>query len=224
MSKIGNDYVCKICKYKKDCRRKLFMHIKKKHSKAIQFEKKLDNSTKDITENLNATINISENISKNMPNQENSNEAIDFVKTIEFSKDTKSNMTEAKRDSFKVQLNKSGLNSLKNELENIKSKSEGFESSEYIGSWAEWISALPENFRTIPKEVKFLTQPLAPEPQEIPENHKFQETQEFHEFPELKKIQETQEFEDAQWNDALGQEIGTFYPIENFATVSFSSF
>ena len=58
----------------------------------------------------------------------------------------------------------------------------------------------------------------------------FQEIQEFHEFPEPQKIhkfkesQEIQEFEDAQWSDALGQEIGTFYPVENFATVSFSSF
>jgi hypothetical protein len=117
---------------------------------------------------------------------------------------------------------------LKNELKkNTKSKSEGFESNKYISSWAEWISALPPNFRIIPKEIKFLTQPLEQKSQVIPG---FQEIQEFHEFPEPQKIhkfkesQEIQEFEDAQWSDALGQEIGTFYPVENFATVSFSSF
>ena len=219
MSKIGNDYVCKICKYKKDDRKKLFFHIKKKHSKNIQVDKKLDNSSKDKYENLNATINISENISNNMPHQENSNEAIDFVKTIKISKDTKSNMEKAKKDSLTVQLNKNGLNSLKNELKkNIKSKSKGFESSKYIGSWAEWISELPANFRIIPKEIKFLTQPLEQKPQVI---SGFQDIQE---FQKPQKYQEIQEFEDAQWSDALGQEIGTFYPVENFATVSFSSF
>ena len=228
MSKIGNDYVCKICKYKKDDRKKLFLHIKKKHSKNIQFDKKLDNSSKDKYETLNAAINISENISKNMPNQENSNEPIDFVKTIKTSKDAKSNIEKAKKDSVSVQLNKNGLNSLKNELKkNIKSKSEGFESNKYISSWAEWISALPANFRIIPTEIKFLTQPLEQESQVIPG---FQDIQEFHELPEPQKIhkfkesQEIQEFEDAQWSHALGQEIGTFYPVENFATVSFSSF
>ena len=222
MSKIGNDYVCKICKYKKDDRKKLFVHIKKKHSKNIQFDKKLDNSSKDISENLNATINISENISKNMPNQENSNEAIDFAKTIKISKDTKSNMEKAKKDSLTVQLNKNGLNSLKNQLKkNIKSKSEGFESSKYINSWAEWISALPANFRTIPKEIKFLTQPMEQEPQVI---SGFQDFQEFQKPQKSQEYQEIQEFEDAQWSDALEQEIGTFYPVENFATVSFSSF
>ena len=194
----------------------------------IQFDKKLDNSSKDKYENLNATINISENISKNMPNQENSNEPIDFVKTIKTSKDAKSNIEKAKKDSVSVQLNKNGLNSLKNELKkNIKSKSEGFESNKYISSWAEWISALPANFRIIPTEIKFLTQPLDQEPQVIPG---FQEIQEFYKLPEPQKIykfkesQEIQEFEDAQWSHALGQEIGTFYPVENFATVSFSSF
>ena len=227
MSKIGNDYVCKICKYKKDDRKKLFIHIKKKHSKNVQFDKKLDNPTKNISENLNATINISENISKNMQNQEDSNEAIDFAKITEFSKDAKLNIKNAKEKSLKVQVNKKGLNSLKNELENIKSKSEVLDSSKFIGTWAEWISALPENFRVIPKEIKSLTQPLERESQKIPGIQEIQEFQEFQEIPELQKIQkplEIQEYEDAQWSDALGQEIGTFYPVENFATVSFSSF
>jgi hypothetical protein len=231
MSKIGNEYVCKICKYKKDDRKKLFVHIKKKHSKSINPKSQLDNiSTKEISKNLNATINISENISKNMPNQENRNEKIDSVKTIKISKDAKSNVEKAKKmnkieakgDSFKVQLDKNGLKSLKNKLKkNIKPKSEGFESNKYIGSWAEWISALPANFRIIPKEIKFLTQPLEQEPQVIPG---FQEIQKFQKLQKSQEYQGIQEFEDAQWSDALGKEIGTFYPVENFATVSFSSF